>query len=54
VRKNTSVVDNSAAEAEKAAKEAKRVRDAKLKAFASAMHSIRENSSTSTMVSMPG
>ena len=52
------VVDNSAAEAEKAAKEAakeaKRLADAKAKAFATAMHSIKKNSSTSTLVSMPG
>jgi protein TonB len=54
VRKKTPVVDNSAAEAEKAAKEAKRLANERAKAFATAMHSIKKNSSTSTIVSMPG
>ncbi|HAO80004.1 MAG TPA: hypothetical protein DCQ92_13740 [Verrucomicrobia subdivision 3 bacterium] len=47
--KNT---DNS--EAENAAKEQKRLRDQRLKAFKSALTSIKENSSSATTVEMPG
>jgi len=47
--KNT---DNSAAEAE--AKEQKRLRDQKAKAFLNAARSIKENSSSATTVEMPG
>jgi TonB family protein len=58
VVRKTSDVDNSAAEAEKAAKaaakEAKRARDARLKAIQNAARAIKENSSTSTSVDMPG
>jgi TonB family protein len=44
--------DNSAAEAE--AKEQKRLRDQKQKAFLNAARSIKENSSSATTVEMPG
>ena len=44
--------DNSAAEAE--AKEQKRLRDQKAKAFLNAARSIKENSSSATTVEMPG
>jgi TonB family protein len=53
-RRNTPAVDNSAAEAKEAAKEAKRVRDARLKAIQNAARAIKENSSSSTSVDMPG
>jgi TonB family protein len=57
-RRNTPAVDNSAAEAEKAAKEAakeaKRVRDARLKAIQNAARAIKENASSSTTVDMSG
>ncbi len=46
-------MDNSAAEAEKAAN-AKRVRDSRLKAIRDAARAIKENSSSSTSVDMPG
>jgi TonB family protein len=42
------VVDNSAAEAKEAAKEAKRVRDARIKAIREAANSIRENTAAVT------
>jgi TonB family protein len=52
------VTDDSAAEAEKAAKaaakEAKRLANERAKAFQRAARSIKENSSTSTSVDMPG
>ena len=54
VRKNTPAVDNSAAEAKEAAKEAKRVRDARLKAIQNAARSIKENSSSATTVELRG
>jgi len=52
------VVDNTAAEAEKAAKEAakeaKRLADARAKAFQRAARSIRENTTSSMTIDMPG
>jgi len=52
------VPDNSAAEAEKAAKEAakeaKRLADARVKAFQRAARSIRENTTSSMTIDMPG
>ena len=58
VRKKTPAVDNSAAEAEKAAKEAakeaKRLADARAKAFQRAARSIRENTTSSMTIDMPG
>ncbi len=53
VRKKT-VEDKSAAETERAAKEAKRVRDARLKAIRDAARAIEKNASSSTTVDMPG
>jgi TonB family protein len=58
VVRKTPDVDNAAAEAETAAKaaakEAKRARDARLKAIQNAARAIKENSSSSTSVDMPG
>src|ERR1039457_3175015 len=57
VRKKPPVVDNSAAEAEKAAKEAakeaKRAQDARLKAIRQATTAIKENASPSMTIEMP-
>ncbi len=57
VHKPTPTVDNSAEErkaAEAAEKETKRLAEAKARAFRNAARSIRENTSTSTTVDMPG
>jgi TonB family protein len=57
-RDKPKVVNNSAAEAEKAAKEAAReaklVRDARIRAIQNAARSIKENTSSSMTVDMPG
>lgn len=52
VRKTPPKTDNSAAEAE--AKEQKRLRDQRTKAFQRAARSIKDNSSSATTVEMPG
>ncbi len=57
VHKKTTETDNSEAEAKaakEAAKEAKRLHDARVKAFQNAARSIKENSSSSTTIDMPG
>jgi TonB family protein len=57
MHKTTPTVDNSAEEkkaAEAAEKEAKRLAEAKARAFRNAARSIRENTSTSTTIDMPG
>ena len=57
VRKSTPTVDNSAEEskaAEAAEREAKRVADAKAKAFRNAARAIKENTSSSMTIDMPG
>ncbi|MEY4916217.1 MAG: TonB terminal [Verrucomicrobiota bacterium] len=53
-RDNEQAKQEAAEAAAKAEKDAKRIRDQKLKAFQNAARSIKENSSTSTTVEMPG
>ncbi len=54
VRKNTPATDNSAAEAEKAAKAEKRLREARLRAIERATRAIKEDASSATTIDMPG
>jgi protein TonB len=54
VRKTPKVEDNSEAEAQAEAKAQQKAHDAKLRAIANAAKSIRDNSSSSTSVEMPG
>ncbi len=53
-RDNQQAKQEAAEAAAKAEKEAKRIRDQKLKAIQIAMHSIKENSSTSTEINLSG